>query len=224
MKQLPTGEPLLSVFVADGAGSALRGGDGADLAVQVAATFVCQVLCQCELGLSDGVATELVLAIRERIFTEAEVCGLLARDFACTLIGVLSTPHGTIVLQIGDGGAVVDIGAGLELAIAPMTGEYANMTHFVTDDDAIAVLATRTYTQQARRIAAFSDGVQRLAVDLATNQPHEPFFRPFFEEMERVSIEEAFLLDGLLSQFLASQAVNDRTDDDKTLALAVWVP
>ncbi|MBA1849603.1 protein phosphatase 2C domain-containing protein, partial [Escherichia coli] len=28
----------------------------------------------------------------------------------------------------------------------------------------------------------------------------------------------------LLKQFLSSPAVNERTDDDKTLALALWLP
>ena len=36
----PSGEPLLVVFVADGAGSALHGGDGAELAVATAADFI----------------------------------------------------------------------------------------------------------------------------------------------------------------------------------------
>jgi hypothetical protein len=28
---------------------------------------------------------------------------------------------------------VLDVGAGLELAVIPMGGEFVNMTHFVTD-------------------------------------------------------------------------------------------
>lgn len=33
-------DPLLSMFVADGAGSAERGGEGAELAIEAAAAFV----------------------------------------------------------------------------------------------------------------------------------------------------------------------------------------
>ena len=77
-----------------------------------------------------------------------------ARDFACTFLGVVSSPLGTLVLQIGDGGVVLDAGAGLELAIAPMTGQYANMTNFVTDEDAIEVLATKTFPDPVLRVTA----------------------------------------------------------------------
>jgi len=134
---------------------------------------------------------------------------------------VLSSPHATLVLQIGDGGVVLDVGSGLEIAVTPMGGEYANMTHFVTDDDALEVLATRVYAVPARRVAAFSDGIQRLALNLASNTPHEPFFAPFFDGLARVRPEQEAQLEAALRRFLASPAVNERTDDDKTLALAV---
>ncbi len=111
-----------------------------------------------------------------------------------------------------------------ELAIVPMTGEYANMTHFVTDNDAVTLLATRVYPDRALRVAAFTDGVQRLALNLSTNTPHEPFFSPFFISMAKATAEQVDALPGLLVKFLGSAPVNERTDDDKTLAFALWVP
>lgn len=221
---LPNSQPLLSMFVSDGAGSALRGGEGAEFAIEAAADFVAMKLKQGEFGLSDVIATDLVMAVRDRIFSKAETACLKARDFACTFIGVLSSPFGTLVLQVGDGGVVVDVGAGLEVAVVPMSGEYANMTHFVTDEDAVIALVTKTYPDRALRVAAFSDGIQRLALNLASNTPHEPFFAPFFNGMTKTSAEQEDQLQGLLAKFLGSQAVNERTDDDKTLALAVWMP
>lgn len=218
---LPTGQPLLSVFVSDGAGSAARGGDGAELAIQAATAFIAKKLDQGEFGLSDTLATELVVSVRERIYGKAEADGLKARDFACTLLGLLSSPMGTLVLQIGDGGVVLDVGFGLELAVVPMGGEYANMTHFVTDEDAISVLVTKTYSDPALRVAAFSDGLQRLALNMAANTPHEPFFSPFFNGMAKATPEQEDQLQALLVKFLGGAAVNERTDDDKTLALAL---
>lgn len=221
---LSTGQPLLSIFVSDGAGSAAHGGEGADLAIQAAAGFLVKKLRQGEFGLSDSLATDLVVAVRERICARAEAAGLKARDFACTFLGVLSSPLGTLVLQIGDGGVVVDVGAGLEVAVIPMSGEYANMTHFVTDEDAISVLATKPYSDPALRVAAFSDGLQRLALNMATNTPHEPFFTPFFNGMAKATPEKEDQLQALLVKFLGSAVVNERTDDDKTLALAIRLP
>jgi hypothetical protein len=220
---LADGEPLLSVFVADGAGSAVRGGEGAELAIEAAAAFMHKKVRQGEFGLGDGLATDIVLAVRDRIYAAAETERLKARDFACTFLGVLSTAVGTLVLQVGDGAVVLDAGAGLEIAIAPMSGEYANMTHFVTDEDAVTVLETKTYPNRALKVAAFTDGIQRLALNLATNTPHEPFFTPFFNGMAKANVEQEDQLQGLLVRFLGSQQVNERTDDDKTLALALWI-
>lgn len=221
--RLANGQPLLSVFVADGAGSAAKGGEGAELAIEAAAAFIAKKVEQGELGLSDGLATDIVFAVRERIYAAAETAALKARDFACTFLGVLSTAVGTLVLQVGDGGVVLDIGTGLEVAVVPMAGEYANMTHFVTDEDAVTVLATKTYPDRAMKVAAFTDGIQRLALNLATNTPHEPFFTPFFNGMAKASAEQEDQLHGLLVRFLGSAPVNERTDDDKTLALALWI-
>jgi len=219
---LPNHQPLLSIFVADGAGSADRGGDGAELAIEAAASFVAKKVAQGEFGLSDSLAADLVSAVRKHIFSRAEAENLAARDFACTFLGVLSTEGGTLVLQVGDGGVVLDVGQGLEVAVVPMTGEYANMTHFVTDEDAVTVLETKQYPDRALKVAAFSDGVQRLALNMATSTPHEPFFAPFFGGMAQATAEQEELLHGLLVKFLGSSPVNERTDDDKTLALAVW--
>lgn len=212
------------MFVADGAGSAAKGGEGAELAIEAAAAFVEKKVREGEFGLNDGLATEIVLAIRQRLYAAADEAELKARDFACTFLGVLSTANGTVVLQVGDGAVVVDVGAGFEVAVVPMSGEYANMTHFVTDEDAVSVLETKSYPDRAVRVAAFTDGIQRLAMNLATNTPHEPFFVPFFNGMAKVTPEQEDELQGLLSRFLASAPVNERTDDDKTLALALWLP
>jgi len=211
------------MFVADGAGSAAKGADGAQIAIEAAASFIAEKVMLGEFGLSDGFATDIVMVVRERIYQTAEEQELKARDFACTFLGVLSTAVGTLVLQVGDGGVVLDTGGGLDVAIVPMSGEYANMTHFVTDEDAITVLATKVYPDRAVMAAAFTDGIQRLALNLATNTPHEPFFAPFFNGMAKASTEEADQLQGLLAKFLGSPPVNERTDDDKTLALALWM-
>lgn len=215
-------QPLLSIFVSDGAGSAAKGGMGADLAIEAAAAFITHIAKQGELGLSDTLATDIVLAVRERIYNAAEAMDLKARDFACTFLGVLSSENGTLVLQVGDGGVVVDTGSGLELAIVPMTGEYANTTHFVTDENAVTILKTKTYPDRAQKVAAFTDGIQRLALNLAANTPHEPFFAPFFQVMAKATVEQEDELQCLLVKFLGSSRVNELTDDDKTLVLAHW--
>ncbi|MBT3067952.1 PP2C family serine/threonine-protein phosphatase [Rhodoferax sp. U11-2br] len=215
------GMPFLQLFVADGAGSASNGGEGADLAIQAAADFVDKKLRQPEFGLSDELATQCVMHVRDKLYGRADALGLKARDLACTFLGVLSCKLGTLVLQIGDGGIVLDVGQGLEVPVVPMSGEYANMTHFISDEDAVSQMVTKTYPGIASRIAVFSDGLQRLALNMAENTAHEPFFDKFFKVLGASSPEQDDQLHGALVRFLQSPAVNDRTDDDKTLALAV---
>ncbi|HBA3253179.1 TPA: protein-serine/threonine phosphatase PphC, partial [Escherichia coli] len=101
-------------------------------------------------------------------------------------------------------------------------GEYANMTHFITDEDAVSRLETFTSTERAHKVAAFTDGIQRLALNMLDNSPHVPFFTPFFNGLASATQEQLDLLPELLKQFLSGPAVNERTDDDKTLALALW--
>lgn len=218
------GEPVLWMFVADGAGSAERGGEGADLSVQAAAEVVAMELEQASFTPDRGLADACLAAIRRRIATVAQAEARTPRDFACTFLGVVSSPRQTLALQIGDGGIVLDVGAGIELAITPMNGEYANTTCFVTDDDAPQRLTVRTYAQPARRVAAFSDGLQRLALDMVSNTPHEPLFTRLFGVLAGAAPAEAADLQEALLRFLDGPGVNQRTDDDKSLALAVLMP
>jgi hypothetical protein len=215
--------PFLSIFVSDGAGSASNGGEGAEIAIEASADLLAKLIATPEFALNDELAVQFVTAVRERIYSHAECNGLTARDFACTYIGVLSSSQGTLVMQIGDGGVVVDVGKGLEVPVIPMSGEYANMTHFVTDEDAIDVLATKLYFDKATKISAFSDGIQRLALNMANNTAHEPFFANFFSVLSKSKPGQEDQLHNALVNFLDSDPVNERTDDDKTLALAVLV-
>ena len=126
-------------------------------------------------------------------------------------------------MQIGDGGIVVDVGKGLQVPVVPMSGEYANMTQFITDDDAIDVLVSKVFPDIASKVAVFTDGIQRLALNMAANTAHEPFFAPFFKVLASATTGQEDQLQTALARFLNSDAVNERTDDDKTLALGVLV-
>jgi len=214
---------LLSMFVADGAGSAALGGEGAALAVDSAARSI-----EARLGSLDGVADEMLLRdivaqVRADVIAASAARERKPRDLACTFLGVLSTPEVTLVAQIGDGGVVLDTGAGLEVALAPMAGEYANTTRFVTDDDALEAMASRAWPSPALRVAAFSDGLQRLAIDMARLTPHAPLFDRLFATVRAASAAQESELEPALERFLNRPEVNERTDDDKTLALAVML-
>lgn len=220
--QTKEGEPFLVIFVADGAGSASHGGEGAEIAMSAAASFIEKKLKHPEIALADELAVGIVTAVRAAIDSKASADGLKARDFSCTFLGLVSMHRGTLLFQVGDGGIAVDFGdgQGLQVPIAPMGGEYANMTSFVTGEDAIAVLQCECFDKPVQQAALFSDGLQRLALNMASNTAHVPFFTPFFSVLSKSTEAQDDQLAAALQRFLASPAVNERTDDDKTLAIA----
>ncbi|QOD01626.1 protein phosphatase 2C domain-containing protein (plasmid) [Pseudomonas fulva] len=215
------GTPWAAIFVADGAGSAQYSELGAELAINTANESVTQLMHLAEVALDESLAVEIVSNIRQAISHMAKERGLPTRSFACTFLGALTSPTGTIVFQIGDGGIVLDPGHGIELALEPKNGEYANMTHFCTDSDALVQLQTRIYPAGVKAIAAFSDGLQRLALDMAKGEPHLPFFEPIFRKVATLNGATRPQIIGALESFLGSDRVNERTDDDKSLAIAV---
>jgi hypothetical protein len=146
-------QPVLTIFVSDGAGSALHGGIGAQLAIQSARSFVIQHYAHAwETGLNDNWAVECIQAVRAKIYDAALQQGAKARDFACTFLGVVASPVSTLLMQIGDGGIVVDVGNGLTVPITPMVGEYANMTNFVTDQNALICWLCQSYQACQRKL------------------------------------------------------------------------
>lgn len=222
IEQLSGGQSLLAIFVADGAGSAAHGGEGSEAAIRSAAKYIAEQVQEIGFVPSADVATALVERVRADIEVLANSRALTSRDFACTFLGLLSNDNGTLAFQVGDGGIVLDTGEGLELALQPMSGEYANMTHFVTEAAALELLETRNYPGRAQKAAVFTDGLQNLALDMVAEAPHAPFFARFFDELAKANPAQEDQLQHALLRFLGSQMVNERTDDDKTLALALW--
>ncbi len=126
--------------------------------------------------------------------------------------------------QIGDGAIVYRGRDGAYVpALWPQSGEYANCTCFVTDEDAAERVQT-VAAEDVHEVALLTDGLQRLALRLSTREAHGPFFEPMFA---RLRGETRAGTEGLLEElraFLGSAPVNQRTDDDKTLVLATRLP
>jgi hypothetical protein len=123
---------------------------------------------------------------------------------------------------VGDGGAVGRDQSSGEWRILswPEQGEYASVTFFLTDDPPARLRIYRPdYAIDA--LVAFTDGIERLALDFGKRSAFQTFFKNMIPAVER---SEATGRDRALSEqlpaFLDSPAVNARTDDDKTLILA----
>ena len=126
--------------------------------------------------------------------------------------------------QIGDGAIVVG-GEGVEaddssaapyrLVFQPDSGEYVNETSFLTQSDFAERIQVVHLAARIEELAVLSDGLQRLALDLARGRPYPSFFLPMFAAPTRAPTR----CRGRWSSSSIRRA-STRTDDDKTLILA----
>ncbi len=216
--------PVEDVFVAivsDGAGSAAYGKQGAIIVCRTIMTCARRHFSQTEHLPTDADVRSWLDDARDAIATASEHRSLERRQLAATLVAVLAAKDECLVLHIGDGGAVVrGHDTGWICPSWPANGEYASMTYFVTDDPEPQLRITRV-SHRVNCVAVFSDGLERLALDFARQNPHAPFFDGMFRPvLQGAKTGKNKKLSQSLATYLDSAAVNDRTDDDKSLILA----
>jgi len=212
----------LVAAVSDGAGSAPRAEVGAEIAVQAVAGRLRRHLEEAD-GPSPVLALQdAALYARAAVLARAEADGEEAGSYAATLLALIDTPDGGAALQIGDGVIVVGGEAGgWRWMFWPERGEYANTTRFLTDDDAPDRIRVAEFPSNPGDIAIMTDGLQSLALDYAGESVHEPFFRGMFQPLHGSSGSgELPALSVSLEDFLSSDRVRLRTDDDVSLILA----
>lgn len=217
--------PRKSIFIGvacDGAGSASHGGFGAMLASRRLSQRAKEYFSASRELPSDDTILEWVDQARDQIASLARRRGLTLRDFATTVVAVISKGAQSVTVHIGDGAAVGRCAKSgtWEPLSWPEHGEYASTTYFLTDEGGPRVRVSRR-TSPIDRLAIFTDGIERLALDFAANQPHAPFFSTISQP---VASSDATGCDVVLSHqlgsYLSADAVNARTDDDKTLIIA----
>jgi hypothetical protein len=220
--RLLPGDVALAV-VADGAGSAEAAEIGARLAVETALEALAVELCESIVEDRAAAIRAAFLEARETIAHRAADDGRPLAAYATTLTCLVAWREGAIIGRVGDGFAVVaDVEDGLRALppSRPDRGEYANETVFLTGPDGDDRLEIAELEGPIGGVAVSTDGLLRLAIELASYRPHARFFRPLFAFARQTDPETA---DGQLAAFLASDRVRARTDDDATLVLAVLV-
>lgn len=226
---------VLVLACSDGAGSASHSHLGARWACDTVLGEVSDFLA------AGGSVATVTRAHAEDWYLQAHRClaeraaeeGLAPRQLACTLLVAVVAPTASAFMQIGDGAIVIapSPDAGVPSASAeyvpvfwPQSGEYANMTYFLTEPEALTHLVLDTERGRVDEVALFSDGIQSLALRFEERAVHAPFFRPMFARLRHEPAGLSSPLAGQLEQFLNSANVNARTDDDKTLVLATRRP
>ena len=224
----PDGSAVLLALASDGAGSARRSEEGAGLALEL---FFAEFGGVCR---EDGIAAidrNFVLAwlkkLRRGIAARAASAGLRAGDYACTALGAVIAEERALFFQIGDGAIVVSArhdAGDYGWVFWPQHGEFANTTNFVTQRNAARALEIEIHEGPIDEVAIFTDGIERLVLDIAGKSAHAPFFQPLFRWLAGSPPREGSEASRSLARYLGSKQVCDRTDDDKTLILATRLP
>ncbi len=214
---LPDG--ILLLAVADGAGSASRSAEGSSLAVRSSLDFLAAQLAT-SAPAEDWEWNDLLRHTLDhaRQALEAQADPGLLHELATTLLLAVVTENTFATLQVGDGALVSRQLGGALRVLTPVTdSEYINVTSFITgpayQQDALCTVLPAAAVDA---LAVFTDGLQYVAISYPQNLAHEPFFGPLFAFAETAD-GNASDLDALLR----SPRILEKTDDDKTLLLAV---
>jgi hypothetical protein len=215
------GVTFLLIACSDGAGSAELAEVGARMACDTFFETAYESLRESAVAndIDRDVLLGWYLRVQDALEQEAARRGVPVRHLACTLLTALVGPERAVFAQVGDGSIVFrDENDRFSSAFWPQSGEYANATNFVTQPGIERYFEFFALDTGVDEIAVFTDGLQRLALDFRSRSVHQPFFEPMFAWIR--DTEHADELTVPFRSFLNSTAVNDRTDDDKTLVLA----
>jgi hypothetical protein len=210
-------------LAADGAGSTAEGGVGAQISCDTTLAGIADSI-RAHGGIAeipDDDIEHWIEASREAIAAQARENAKPIREYACTILGCIIAENHALYFQIGDGGIVIREDEGYTAVFWPDQGEYANTTYFITDDAFLPHLSRHRSGTPPDEVAIFTDGLQNLVLSFSQKVPHAGFFRPLFETLRKSPGGENLVLTEQLQAFLLGREINERSDDDKTLILAV---
>lgn len=211
------GQNLLCAL-SDGAGSASHSHIGSQVATRTAMLHLSNASRYGRMPDKDDflAAADTALSSIERYSKKR---GIDRKSLACTLLLAVASSERAIFFQLGDGGWIVQNGDSLLPVTWPLRGEYANETTFLTTDGWKRKVQIEEFPLRINGLAGFTDGLQMLALHYATRSVHSPFFEPLLKVLESTS--DVKKLREPLRGFLSTKSINERTDDDKSLIVAI---
>jgi len=218
---LPNGGVV--VAVADGAGSSTLSQIGSARAALSSVEWVYEMIGTNTPSTDDEWRDLLKVAMQtahESVLTAASMRKVTPRDLATTLIVTIAMPNIVVSAQVGDGASVVMTDAQNLIAVtAPQRGEFANETTFFTSPNYLDIVQIGIWRGAVKGMAALSDGLQLLALRMPEASPHPAFFAPLFRVV--ADSEDLMETQEQLHNFLRSDRIQHRADDDLTLVLGI---
>src|SRR5688572_22582577 len=132
------GEVLIAV-ISDGAGSAERGFQGAEIACKLFTDEISAFLDSANASvksLTEDFGKRWISYFQQKVAEIARADKKAVRDYASTLVAAVVSETSAVFYQIGDGGIIISksgLPESYRFAVAPSDSEYVNMTDFITD-------------------------------------------------------------------------------------------
>jgi Serine/threonine protein phosphatase len=224
--QIISNEQVIIGAVSDGMGSAAHSELGSQIAVQTAIRLLNQNnLLNTPINEDEARAffEKLLNSVVTEIQAEAKNQGYAVRDLACTLLAFVATPDWLAAMQVGDGLIVIrpKEEATYELLFRPTKGEYGNETVPITSSTASQEMQVTVIPKAVDFICAATDGIEHISLlKSKTWIAYEKFFEPLERQIMRPNITQTEK-QNILRDFLNSEQVNQKTDDDKTVLLCI---
>ncbi len=217
----PRGVPIAIAVVADGAGSAEFGRIGArtagDALLNSAERFVADHSGAADVGRDQ--ILEMFEQARGAISRHARRRPM--RRYATTIALAMLGPDSSAFAQIGDSVIVAGCGGEYAPVFWPENGEFVNTTSFLTESRFEEHLRFELRATPITEVALFTDGLSPIALNLCEQKAHRPFFYPLFAQLRDAirSSTPRRVIERQLRQFLGSESMESRVDDDRSLVL-----
>jgi len=213
-------EEVLVCCASDGAGSATH----AAKASNYITTATVEILSNCikrNRDITEAVLQEMFESLYDELVKMASA-GVELNEFSCTLLGCVVFNNKAVFFQTGDGAIIRDDGNGNYVTVWwPQNGEYNNTTSFFIDDASFGHIKKVVVEETISEVGLFTDGLQLLALNNENLNVHQPFFTGMYKWLSMAKTnDDITVLNRKLREYLGSDSINNRTDDDKTLFLA----
>jgi hypothetical protein len=216
-------EDILIVALSDGAGSASHAHEGAKIVVEEWLTFAKNLITgnpQPTAVINDIDRKDienLISVIQARVTESSIVNKVHPSEYSATMLGAIVYRGGGVAVQVGDGCWVLRSNNVLACVSWPQGGEFVGQTVFATSKSAVNFIQLAKLPPEFDMIIGFTDGIERMCIDLAAMLPSGQFFLPLAHELRELGNDA----ENALREFLTSDRVCAVTDDDKSLVVIV---
>ena len=223
------GPDWVVAVVSDGAGSAVRAREGAEVVSEQVSRSLARFLTladrlskrslQTDRSALMGVLEAAIENARQQCLGMAEN-GQKLRSFHATLVGAVVLSHSGFFFHIGDGGASAHRITADNLETmgfsVPENGEYANETYFFTEDRWREHLRITEIQEPPDAVWLMTDGAYHLMVPRQQLQLRLATVKEINRLVSESSVEAR---NDVLAAVLSSAQAASRSDDDKTLVV-----